>query len=293
MVESIETAWSGLSVEPVEVEPAPQPPGRHLLQGAREPVVAAVEVGAVGRRVVGRGPHREVRRRAARAVAPEGVEALGVVVVAHARDAHVRPRVRAAGAQHHGQPHPPAGPGHGGPLGPREVGPRGRVGGVVGDRHDRVEAVVAAVEVDHHHLVRRARALGDGRLVGSRPVDLARRVDRGEAEDARAQEGSPVEAPRTGHAVREPRHRLDRDRHPVNRVEVGDEAVGPRAVRAADRLGRAGVGRRRAGPGGVAVPLELVGHHITCASGPPSRNARSTRWRAMRSFEDVLRALVA
>ena len=84
----------------VGVEPAAEPAGLHLLQRAGEPVVAAVEVRAVGRGVVGRREDREVRARAAAPVAVERVEALRVAVVAGAGHGRVGEGERAAGAAH-------------------------------------------------------------------------------------------------------------------------------------------------------------------------------------------------
>ena len=77
----------------VEVEPAPQPPGRHLLEGPGEPVVAAVEVRAVGRRVVGRRQQRPGPSPGPPVPSPQqGVEAARVAVVAHAGDGRRWPR---------------------------------------------------------------------------------------------------------------------------------------------------------------------------------------------------------
>ena len=43
----------------------------------------------------------------------------------------------------------------------------------------------------------------------------------------------------------------------------------------------------------VRVVVVVDRHHITCASGPPSMKARSTRWRATRSLLRFTGALFA
>ena len=150
-LESSETACSGFDGRAVGVEPATQPAGLQLRERTGEPVVAALEVRAVGRVVVGRRDDREIgarrrrcrRRRACRSPwcrrsgrrrcrrracsrTPSVPPVPGMIVVPTAAPVPA-PSTRA--------------------MVGRSVWYLAYSGALVG--HEAVEAVVAAVEVDH------------------------------------------------------------------------------------------------------------------------------------------------
>ena len=222
----------------VVVQPASQPAGLELRERTGEPVVAALEVRAVGRVVVGRRDDREIGSRTAGAVAVERVEALGVEVPVGAGAGHelVGEREIAARVGHDRRADGRA----------RAVAedasdgrPQRLVLGVLrcARRHEAVEAVVAAVEVDDDDApLHRLRGLRDGRLPDLLERELCRPVHGCEAEHAVAQQLAARDAIRTRVVPRSTRQRICRDRQHRVGFQVGDGAVGAGAVGALERL---------------------------------------------------------
>ena len=222
----------------VGVEPAAQPAGLQLRERTCEPVVAALEVRAVGRVVVGGRDDREIRADAAGAVAVERVEALGVEVAIGPGAGYelVRERQRAAGVGHDRGADRRA---HAVAEHPRDRGPQRLVLGVLrrARGHEAVEAVVAAVEVDHDEaLLHRLGRLGDCRLPDLLERELGRPVDGREAEHAVAQQLAARDARRARGPVAPAGERIRRDRQDRIGLQVGDGAVGAGAVGALERL---------------------------------------------------------
>ena len=223
----------------------PSQPVCELLERAREPVVAALEVRLVGRVVVGRREDREVRpaarRRCPRACRSPWCRRCcpGPVPDTSGLAKPERRRVR-----QHVVPTLPTGVSRR-RRGRCPSGARAR-SATVGRylayvrsrrRHEAVDAVVAAVEVDASRGFSASARRPAATAVSQTPSQLSWRgaVDRRDADDAVAQQSRRRSGPAAGcrDAVGEAEHGLRRDRERAVRLEVGDGAVATRRSRAA------------------------------------------------------------